>query len=363
MKNSKRKGAIKVAIVGIGNCCSSLVQGVEYYKKTMDRSGLIFPRIDELGPEDIDFVCGFDIDSRKVGEPLSKAIFKKPNTSMRLVRSSSRKCDPIIQMGCVSDGVSDSMNGEGGFLVSGLPSVNIVEALVSSGAEVLVSYLPVGSVKATFEYANAALTAGCSFINCIPVPVSCDANFVKKFRENGLHVFGDDIKSQLGATITHQRLIELCIERGLVLGNTFQLNVGGNSDFKNMLDQSRLENKRKSKTDAVLRRSDYSIGASNVRIGPSDYVPFLKDEKRAYIEINAKGFANSAIKINVELSVQDSPNSAACVIDLIRFSRSLSVRDYVGRNAVQSFYMKSPSSDIGDVQAFELLKNRAICKI
>jgi myo-inositol-1-phosphate synthase len=294
-----------------------------------------------------------------VGLPLSEAIRAEPNCAIDLVEDLILENDPIVQMGVVSDGVSSSMNSSTGFLVAPKDPVDIVQAMKDSGAELIISYLPVGSTEATNVYANSALLAGCSYINCVPVSVSRNELFSKRFADAGLHIFGDDIKSQIGATITHQRLVELFVQRGVILRDSFQLNIGGNTDFKNMLDQNRLKDKRASKTDAVVRRSGAQISADKLRVGPSDYVGYLNDEKRAFIEIRGNGFAHAPVSLRVELSVQDSPNSAACVIDLIRFSRCVGLGDTQIHAAIETFYMKSPRNDIGDEQAYKILSHFA----
>lgn len=355
----RAKPPIRVGIVGVGNCCSSLIQGICFYSSTKRQVGLTFPLIDGRGPQDIRIASCFDVDRRKVGLPISQAIHADPNCALTLIPKTQIDPDPVVSMGVVADGVAADMSGDGGFILSNDPPVDIAEILLESGTEILVSYLPVGSILASRVYAEAALQAGCSFINCVPVKLARDADICSRFAMKNAHLFGDDIKSQVGATVLHQRLVELFSDRGAVVEKSFQLNVGGNTDFKNMLDRSRLVDKRESKTGAILRRAGDELSSSEVRIGPSDYVAYLKDEKRAFIEILGSGFANAPISLKVELAVQDSPNSAACVIDLIRFASAIQVDDVPGRNAIETFYMKSPREDVGDYLALRTLQNIA----
>jgi len=360
MSNSfQNRNRIRVGIVGVGNCASSLVQGVSYYRDSGSEDGLIFPKIQNLKVGDIEFVCAFDVDRRKVGKPLAEAVFSKPNNSKIFYPNCLSAGNPYVMMGKVLDSVSADMCSEEGVYVSDESCSDMVSILRSNSTEILVSYLPVGSTQATEAYARVALEAGCSFINCIPVPLADSDHISSAFREKGIHLLGDDIKSQVGATIVHQRLIELLGERGVIIENSYQLNIGGNSDFRNMLNHQRLCDKRRSKTGAITRRSATALTYESIRVGPSDYVPFLKDEKRAFIHISGLGFAGASINIEHQLIVQDSPNSAGSVVDLIRFSRVIDCNDIDRVTALETYYMKSPRNDIGDAVAYDYISRCA----
>ena len=310
---------IRVAIVGVGNCASSLVQGLDFYKDGHP-AGLMRQSIGGYRVADIQVVAAFDIDRRKVGQPLGTAIRQAPNCTPEFSHDLTGQ-GPIVQMGHILDGVAPHMGNypeENRFVPADLPPVDVVKVLRESRADVLVNYLPVGSEKATLHYVEACLEAGVALINCIPVFVASTREWAERFREKGLPIIGDDIKSQLGATIVHRTLTQLFQERGIKIKRSYQLNTGGNTDFLNMLNQERLTSKRKSKTEAVssaLRQED----PADLHIGPSDYVPWLKDNKNCFLRIEGEGFAGMPIDLELKLSVTDSPNSAGVVTDALRY--------------------------------------------
>src|ERR1041385_8738898 len=316
---------IRVAIVGVGNCATSLVQGVEYYRHAANGAripGLMNTVLGGYRPRDIQFVCGFDIDERKVGKDLSEAILAPPNCAVKLC--DVPKLGAPVYLGPVHDGISTSMEGRDAgrrFLPAKGKAVDVAATLKKHGAQVVVLYLPVGSQKAVEAYAQAAIDAGCAVINCLPVFLASDPAWAARFQKAGLPVLGDDIKSQVGATIVHRVLTRLFEDRGMQLRHTYQLNVGGNTDFLNMLDHSRLATKKTSKTRAVTSQLDKAIPAENVHIGPSDYVPWLKDNKLCFLRMEGTGFGDIPMEIELRLSVQDSPNSAGVVIDAVRCAR------------------------------------------
>ncbi len=310
-------GKLRVAIIGVGNCASSLVQGVEFYKKAKDDDfvpGLMHVNLGGYHIRDIEFSAAIDIDKNKVGKDLSEAIFTKPNNTF--VFSKVPKSGITVQRGMTHDGLGHYLSQ----IIEKAPgdTVDIVKLLKDSKTDVVISYLPVGSEEATKWYVEQILEAGCGFVNCIPVFIARELYWQKRFKEKGLPVIGDDIKSQVGATIAHRVLTRLFLERGVKLDRTSQLNVGGNTDFLNMLERSRLESKKISKTNAVTSQLTYDIGASNVHIGPSDYVEWLSDRKWAYIRMEGTTFGNVPLNIELKLEVWDSPNSAGVVIDAIR---------------------------------------------
>jgi len=327
---------IRVAVVGVGNCLSSLYQGLEYYKDHDEDNipGIMFSRIGGYHPSDIKVVAAFDVDRRKVGRPLGEAIFAKPNCARVF-------CDdvpdgPIVQMGPVLDGVSEYMQTQPekyGFRVSNEESVDVVKALKDSGAEILINYLPVGSQEATEFYAQCAIDAGVSFLNCIPVFIASDPLWEKKFIDAGLPIVGDDMRSQVGASILSQVLQELAFDRGAVVDFHQQLNVGGNSDFNNMMVQSRLASKKKSKENVIRAQNDLRnipIDSEALFAGPSTFIPYLKDNKVAYLNLRLRGFGDAPITIDAKLSVQDSENSAGVVIDAIRYLKVAKEMGVVG---------------------------------
>lgn len=354
---------VKVAIVGIGNCSSSLVQGISYYENFSGQqmleevTGLMRPDIAGLAPYDIEPVLAFDIDKRKVGKPLHEAIFSLPNCVLK-VQENVKKSNVIVEMGNPLDGISEHMKDfpeDNRFVLAehAIPSLqDVVDRLKATEAEVLISYLPVGSQKATEFYAEACLLAGVSLLNCVPVFIASNPVWSKRFQEAGIPLIGDDIKSQLGATITHRVLTRLCEERGIKIERMYQLNTGGNTDFLNMLNRTRLESKKISKTEAVQSQMSKGLSAENIHVGPSDYVPWQKDNKICFVRIEGRGFAGAPMELELRLSVQDSPNSAGVVIDAVRFLRLARDRGLAGPiNSVSSYLMKHPPVQVTDAQA------------
>jgi myo-inositol-1-phosphate synthase len=346
---------IRIAIAGVGNCASSLVQGLSYYSDPRsDPTGLMHREIGGFCVGDIEPVAAFDIDARKVGHPLEEAIFAPPNNTAVFHRP-RRGNDVIVQMGLVLDGVSEHMlrqPPDRRFEPSNASPVNVVEVLCDSGAEILLNYMPVGSQRATEFYAGACLEAGVSLINCVPVFIVSDSTWSMRFRDRGIPCVGDDVKAQLGATITHRVLARLFTERGVQVDSTYQLNTGGNTDFLNMLEESRLESKRVSKTEAVQSQLDQPLDDGHVHIGPSDYVPFLKDNKVCFLRIEGRGFGGVPMNLELRLSVEDSPNSAGVVVDAIRCCRL--ARDAGMSGPIQSvcaWTMKRPPRQMTDADA------------
>ena len=349
----RMKKKIRVAIAGVGNCASSLVQGVEYYR---DRQGAVLEgvmrqSIGDYRCGDIEFVAAFDIDRRKVGRPLEEAIFAKPNCT-RIFQSALPVSNVIVQAGPVLDGIAPHMADypdDVSFRSADLEPTDIATALRASGAEVLLCYLPVGSEQAVKHYARACLDAGVALINCVPVFLASDREWAQKFRDAGLPIVGDDIKSQLGATIVHRALARLFADRGVGLDRTYQLNTGGNTDFLNMLERSRLQSKKISKTESVQSQLDERLDARDIHIGPSDYVPWQFDNKVCFIRMEGRGFGGSPIEIELRLSVQDSPNSAGVVIDAIRCAKLALERGEAGPLVGPSaYYMKTPPRQFRD---------------
>ncbi|MFA6001412.1 MAG: inositol-3-phosphate synthase [Thermoleophilia bacterium] len=333
---------VRVAIIGVGNCASSFVQGVEYYKKAKAGEqvpGLMHVNLGGYHISDIEFVAAIDIDANKVGKDLSEAIYAPPNNTVRFC--DVPKTGIKVARGMTHDGIGKYMakiikKAPG-------PTDDIVGLLKSTKTDVVVSYLPVGSEEATKWYAEQILTAGCAMVNCIPVFIGREAYWQARFKEKGLPIIGDDIKSQVGATIVHRTLASLMLDRGVRLERTSQLNVGGNSDFMNMLERERLESKKISKTNAVTSLIDYDIGADNVHIGPSDHVAWLEDRKWAYIRLEGRSFGDVPLNIELKLEVVDSPNSAGIVIDAVRCAKLALDRGIAGTlEGPSSYFMKSP---------------------
>lgn len=345
---------VRVAIIGVGNCASSFVQGVEFYKKAKDDEfvpGLMHVNLGGYHINDIEFSAAIDIDKNKVGKDLAEAIFTKPNNTYKF-------CDVpqtglVVQRGMTHDGLGKYLSQ----IIEKAPgdTVNIVKLLKDTGTDVVVSYLPVGSETATKWYVEQILEAGCGFVNCIPVFIAREQYWQNRFRERGLPVIGDDIKSQVGATITHRVLTRLFRERGVKLERTSQLNVGGNTDFLNMLERERLESKKISKTNAVTSQLDYDIGEDNVHIGPSDYVKWLSDRKWAYIRMEGRTFGNVPLNIEFKLEVWDSPNSAGVVIDAVRCCKLGLDNGLSGAlEAPSAYFKKSPPVQYTDDEARRL---------
>ncbi len=319
---------IRIAIVGIGNCASSLIQGLTYYKGKQSREvvGLTHWEIGEFKPYDIEVVAAFDVDKRKVGKDVAEAIFEKPNCTTLFCRdlpSTGTK----VRMGPIMDGFADHMKdyeNSRTFVLAQQQEpaeMEVVEVLRESGAEILLNYLPVGSEEATRFYAECALQAGVAFINNIPVFIASDPVWARRFQEKNIPIIGDDIKAQLGATITHRILVDLFKTRGVKLERTYQLNTGGNTDFLNMLNRSRLASKKKSKTEAVQSVTAERLSDENIHVGPSDYVPWQNDNKVCFIRMEGKLFGDVPMNLELRLSVEDSPNSAGVVIDAIRCAK------------------------------------------
>ncbi len=344
---------IKLAIAGIGNCASSLVQGIAYYKRCGDDDvvGLMHPSIGGLGPGDLEVVAAFDIDRRKVGKPLEQAIFAKPNCTM-VFENELPPAGVTVRMGPILDGVAPHMKDypeDEAFRPTDIEPVNVAEALRDSGAEVLVCYMPVGSEQAVRHYARACLDAGVAMVNCVPVFIASDPVWAGKFQDAGLPIIGDDIKSQVGATIVHRMLTRLFGDRGISLDRTYQLNTGGNTDFLNMLALERLKSKKISKTESVQSQLDERLDSRNIHIGPSDYVPWQGDNKVCFIRMEGRGFGDAPIELELRMSVQDSPNSAGVVIDAVRCAKLGVDRGLGGPlEAVCAYYMKSPPTQMRD---------------
>ncbi len=350
---------IRVAIAGVGNCASSLVQGVEYYKILQKSLGLMHYELGGYSPGDIEFVAAFDIDERKVGQPLNKAIFARPNCTKTIWKDIPDN-GVIVQMGEILDGISPHMEEyppERRFIPSKKEPCDVVKVLKESGAEILLNYLPVGSEKATAFYAEACLQAGVSFINCVPVFIASNPDWEKKFREKNIPIIGDDIKSQIGATIIHRVLTKLCEDRGVKIDNTYQLNVGGNTDFLNMLNRARLKSKKISKTEAVKSQIHDEIRDEHIHIGPSDYVPWLNDNKVCFIRIEGRIFGDIPINLELRLSVEDSPNSAGVVIDAIRCAKIARDRGIGGvLSSASAYFMKHPPVQYSDEEARKMVE-------
>jgi myo-inositol-1-phosphate synthase len=350
---------IRVAIAGVGNCASSLVQGLEYYKGRNEgaSAGLMHVRIGDWGPSDIEIVAAFDIDRRKVGKLVEEAIFAKPNCT-KVFQSALPISDVVVQMGPILDGVAPHMADypdDEAFRPSDEEPVDVVQVLKDAEAEVLVCYMPVGSEKAVRHYAQACLEAGVAMVNCVPVFISSDAEWAGKFRDAGLPIVGDDIKSQIGATIVHRTLTRLFGDRGVPLDRTYQLNTGGNTDFLNMKALDRLKSKKISKTESVQSQLDERMDSNDIHIGPSDYVPWQDDNKIAFIRMEGRGFGDVPLELELRMSVQDSPNSAGVVIDAVRCAKLGLDRGIGGPlEAASAYYMKSPPTQMRDSLAYEL---------
>ncbi|HET7684368.1 MAG TPA: inositol-3-phosphate synthase [Marmoricola sp.] len=335
-------GSVRVAIVGVGNCATSLIQGVQYYKDADPAGsvpGLMHVTFGDYHVGDVEFVAAFDVDDKKVGKDLSEAINASENNTIKICDVPTLGVE--VQRGHTLDGLGKYYRET--IEESGAEPVDVVQALKDSGADVLVSYLPVGSEEADKFYAQCAIDAGVAFVNALPVFIASDPVWAKKFEDAGVPIIGDDIKSQVGATITHRVLARLFQERGVVLDRTYQLNVGGNMDFKNMLERERLESKKVSKTQAVTSNIDHDLGARNVHIGPSDYVQWLDDRKWAYVRLEGRAFGDVPLNLEYKLEVWDSPNSAGIIIDAIRAAKIAKDRGIGGPIlSASSYLMKSP---------------------
>ncbi|WP_349899139.1 inositol-3-phosphate synthase [Parafrigoribacterium soli] len=348
--------SLRVAIAGVGNCASALIQGVTFYRdadESQSIPGLMHTRFGPYSISDIEFVAAFDVDALKVGVDLADAIWASQNQTLKF--SEVAPMGVTVQRGPTLDGLGEYYRDT--IDESDAPAVDVAQALRDSGAEVFVVYLPVGSEAAVKHYAQAALDAGVAFVNALPVFVASDPVWAAKFTEAGIPIVGDDIKSQLGATITHRVLARLFEERGIVLDRTYQLNVGGNMDFKNMLERSRLESKKISKTQSVTSNIAGHLDPRNVHIGPSDHIPWLDDRKLAFVRLEGHGFGNSPTSLEYKLEVWDSPNSAGVVIDAIRAAKIALDAGLGGPvEAASAYFMKSPPKQYPDPVARELLE-------
>ncbi len=353
---------IKIGIVGIGNCASSLLQGIEYYrnKDSKEAIGLMHWDIGGYKPYGIEVVAAFDIDKRKVGKDVSEAIFELPNCTT-VFCDNVPETDVKVRMGKILDGFSDHMKNydeKYTFVLSDEKEASredVINVLKESGAEILLNYLPVGSEEGTRFYAECALDAGVAFINNMPVFIASNPEWADRFKEKGIPIIGDDIKAQLGATITHRTLADLFKKRGVKLERTYQLNTGGNTDFLNMLDRSRLASKKTSKTEAVQAVLNEKLEAENIHIGPSDWVAWQKDNKVCFIRMEGKLFGDVPMNLELRLSVEDSPNSAGVVIDAIRCCKLALNRGKGGiLYAPSAYFMKHPPQQFTDDEAYRM---------
>jgi myo-inositol-1-phosphate synthase len=349
-------GSVRVAIIGVGNCASSLVQGVHYYRQAPTDAfipGLMHARVGDYHVGDIEFSAAFDIDARKVGRDLGEAIFEKPNNTVRF--AAVKPLGVPVHRGMTHDGLGTYLAQ----MIDKAPgsTADIAGILRETRTDVVVNFLPVGSEMATKWYVEQVLDAGCAFVNCIPVFIAREAYWRRRFEDRGLPIVGDDVKSQLGATIVHRVLTRLFMDRGIRLERTSQLNFGGNTDFYNMLERDRLVSKKTSKTDAVRSQLAHDLPADAVHIGPSDYVPWLEDRKWAHIRLEGRGFGDQPINVELKLEVWDSPNSAGVVIDAIRCCKIALDRGLKGGLLAPSAYlMKSPPEQWPDDLAHHRLE-------
>jgi myo-inositol-1-phosphate synthase len=349
-------GSVRVAIVGVGNCAASLVQGVEYYRDADENGsvpGLMHVRFGNYHVSDIQFVAAFDVDAKKVGRDLSEAIGAGENNTIKI--ADVPPLGVTVQRGTTLDGLGKYYRET--IEESDEPPADIPTALRRAGADVLVCYLPVGSQQAAEFYAQAALDAGVAFVNALPVFIAGTPAWAAKFTAAGVPIIGDDIKSQVGATITHRVLAKLFEDRGVHLDRTMQLNVGGNMDFKNMLERERLESKKISKTQSVTSQIDRDLGTGNVHIGPSDHVPWLSDRKWAYVRLEGRAFGDVPLNLEYKLEVWDSPNSAGIIIDAVRAAKIAQDRGIGGPIlSASSYFMKSPPVQHRDSEARDLVE-------
>jgi len=350
---------IGVAIIGVGNCASALVQGTQFYRNALDDEfvpGLMHPRLGGYHIHDINFTAAFDVDVNKVGLDLAEAIFVPPNNTARFCEVP--RLGVPVSRGMTHDGLGKYLKQ----VITKAPgkTSDIVGILRDTGTDVVVNFLPVGSEMATKWYVEQVLDAGCGFVNCMPVFIAREEYWQSRFRERNLPIIGDDIKSQVGATIVHRVLTRLFRERGVRLDRTYQLNFGGNMDFFNMLERERLESKKISKTNAVTSQLDYDLGAENVHVGPSDYVPWLEDRKWCYIRMEGTTFSDLPLNLELKLEVWDSPNSAGVVIDAIRCCKLAMDRGLSGAiEGPAAYFMKSPPVQYTDDQARRMVEEFA----
>ena len=358
------KRAIRIAIVGAGNCASSLLQGIEFYRENHKNpafEGLGLMHIDIAGykPWDIEVGAAFDIDRRKVGKPLKEALFAKPNCTRPIFRNLNDSV-VTVSMGEVLDGVSEHMRDfpeDRTFLVSDQKPCDVEKVLRDSGVDILLNYLPVGSDRATRFYAEACLNTNVSLINCMPSFIVSDPQWAKRFEAKGIPAVGDDVKSQLGATIVHRTLTKLFEDRGIRLDRTYQLNTGGNTDFLNMLNRSRLKSKRISKTEAIQSQLEVPLESENIHIGPSDYVPWQNDNKVCFLRMEGRGFGEVPLNLELRLSVEDSPNSGGVTIDAIRCCQIARERGIGGPLlSISAYTMKHPLEQFPDTVARSMVE-------
>lgn len=351
---------IRVAVIGLGNCASSLVQGVAHYSENNSSAGLITQAIGGYGVGDIEVVLGIDVDRRKVGLDVTQAIFAKPNNTAVFAADLKPGGAPVI-MGKTLDGVAPHMveGGERGFEVSDKPDASqddIVDALREHEVDVLVNFLPVGSQEASEFYMECALEARVAVVNSIPVFIASDPQWESRFRKCGLPIIGDDIKAQIGATVIHRMLSQLFASRGVEVDHTYQLNTGGNTDFMNMMDRGRIVSKKLSKTDAVQSALSARLADTDIVIGPSEYVPWQNDNKVCFLRMEGQQFGGVPMHLEMRLSVEDSPNAAACVVDAIRYCRVATERGEAGTlTAPSAFYCKHPPVQMPEEQAEKLI--------
>ena len=354
------KDKIRIGVVGVGNCASSLIQGIEFYREGSERDsrfeplGLMHLDIGGYKPWDIEVGAAFDIDRRKVGKPLKEAIFAKPNCTKTLYPHLNDSA-VVVSMGEVLDGISEHMKDypeDRVFLVANEKPCHVEKVLKESGTDILLNYLPVGSDRATEFYAQACLNTGVSLINCMPSFIVSDRHWARRFEEKGIPVVGDDVKSQMGATIIHRALARLFEDRGVKLDRTYQINTGGNTDFLNMLNRSRLRNKRISKTEAIQSQLDIPLEPENIHIGPSDYVPWQNDNKVCFLRMEGRGFGEVSLNLELRLSVEDSPNSGGMTIDAIRCCQLARTRGIGGPLlSISAYAMKHPLVQFPDSEA------------
>jgi myo-inositol-1-phosphate synthase len=358
MGSEQQSGRIRVAIVGVGNCAASLVQGVHYYADAdaaVKVPGLMHVKLGPYHVGDIDFVAAFDVDAKKVGRDLSEAIVASENNTIKI--TDVPPLNVAVQRGHTLDGLGRYYRET--IEESDEEPVDVVAALRAAAVDVLICYLPVGSEDAARFYAQCAIDARVAFVNALPVFIAGTPEWAQKFQDAGVPIVGDDIKSQVGATITHRVLAKLFEDRGVELQRTMQLNVGGNMDFKNMLERDRLESKKISKTNAVTSQiPDRDLGARNVHIGPSDYVPWLDDRKWAYVRLEGKAFGDVPLSLEYKLEVWDSPNSAGVILDALRCAKIAKDRGIGGPLlSASSYFMKSPPVQCFDDQARDAVEN------
>ncbi|MEY3250982.1 MAG: inositol-3-phosphate synthase [Actinobacteria bacterium] len=349
----ENKGEIRVAIVGVGNCANSLIQGITYYKDATNETeipGLMHPVLGGYHIKNINFVLALDVDAKKVGLDLADAIWASENNTIKF--ATVAKTGVTVKRGTTLDGLGRYYKET--IKESDAAPVDVVAELKANKVDVLICYLPVGSEEAAKFYAQCAIDAGCAFVNALPVFIASDPVWADKFTKAGLPIVGDDIKSQVGATITHRIMAKLFQDRGVHLDRTYQLNVGGNMDFKNMLERDRLESKKISKTQSVTSQLDYELGAKNVHIGPSDYIPWLDDRKWAYVRLEGRAFGDVPLNLEYKLEVWDSPNSAGVIIDALRCAKIALDRKIGGPLlSPSSYFMKSPPIQYTDEQAYQ----------